>query len=172
MFLRSLGLSINAYCNPVKARNGLPLAPPSPCANPGCPELVTAGNRCPAHSKARHKQIDANRGTSTERGYDVAWRILRRAVLIRDGFRCNECGWGPELVEMCNRYRQEIPVEAVFMSLTAMQQAHEIHLHVDHIQPIAQRPDLRLEKRNLQVLCSACHAAKSMSEMRAAQTGE
>jgi 5-methylcytosine-specific restriction protein A len=43
---------------------------------------------CPAHAKA----YDAQRPTSTERGYDAEHRVWRAAVLARCGHRCVDCG--------------------------------------------------------------------------------
>ncbi len=36
--------------------------------------------------------------------------------------------------------------------------------HVDHIIPLTQRPDLALERNNLQGLCIKCHAQKTNEE--------
>lgn len=35
---------------------------------------------------------------------------------------------------------------------------------VDHIEPLARRPDLALERENLQGLCNSCHARKTRRE--------
>ena len=44
---------------------------------------------------------------------------------------------------------------------------------VDHIEPLALRPDLATVRSNLQGLCTACHALKSADERRhAAQSGQ
>lgn len=49
------------------------------CSVAGCPELCESG-RCDVHRRA----ADQARGTATERGYGVAHRAFRRAVLRRD----------------------------------------------------------------------------------------
>jgi 5-methylcytosine-specific restriction protein A len=69
-----------------------PWAPLPGCPEPGCPERVQRGaKRCAAHQpafaareQARRAAYDALRGTTTERGYGHAWRVLRDAVLQRD----------------------------------------------------------------------------------------
>ena len=37
--------------------------------------------------------------------------------------------------------------------------------HVDHIEPVVNRPDLRMDPSNWQVLCTACHSIKTAREM-------
>ncbi len=37
----------------------------------------------------------------------------------------------------------------------------EIATEVDHIKPVAQRPDMRLVRANLQALCKPCHKTKT-----------
>lgn len=37
--------------------------------------------------------------------------------------------------------------------------------HVDHKIPVVQRPDLRLDTRNLQSLCVSCHSRKTAKEV-------
>lgn len=38
---------------------------------------------------------------------------------------------------------------------------------VDHILPIAERPELQWDESNLQTLCRACHGRKTLAELRA-----
>lgn len=59
----------------------MPYAPLRPCAQPGCPALVTRG-RCPKHRLVK--------GNTTERGYGAAWRALAKWVLERDPI-CTIC---------------------------------------------------------------------------------
>lgn len=61
------------------------------------------------------------------------WREIRYRVLRDGGGRCVLCGASP---------------------------ATGAVLHVDHIEPVSKRPDLRLEYSNLQVLCEACNLGK------------
>lgn len=37
-------------------------------------------------------------------------------------------------------------------------------VEVDHVVPIRERPDLRLDMSNLQSVCHACHSAKTARE--------
>lgn len=72
-----------------RLRHPMPDRPPRPCSSPGCPALVATG-RCPTHQRALFAQQDAQRGTSTERGYGVAWRRLRAQVLAEEPL-CRAC---------------------------------------------------------------------------------
>jgi hypothetical protein len=56
------------------------------------------------------------------------YRAWRKAVLVRDGQRCRECG------------------------------AEDKPLHAHHIKPFALHPDLRLELGNGVALCVDCHS--------------
>lgn len=106
-----------------------------PCSAYGCPVLVTHG-RCPLHQQQRNVHIDDRRVSSSKRGYDAAWRRLRLAKLAED--------------PLCQ-------INTHCQHPTAASE-------VDHIIPIAARPDLRLEWSNLQSACHACHSAKTMRE--------
>jgi 5-methylcytosine-specific restriction protein A len=55
----------------------MPLSAPRPCSTPGCPELVRGRARCEGHTR----QVEAQRGTATERGYDALWRAYRLTFL-------------------------------------------------------------------------------------------
>ena len=48
-----------------------------PCTWPGCPALVSDGNRCQAHKR----QAEQQRGSAHERGYTTAWTKARAAYL-------------------------------------------------------------------------------------------
>lgn len=58
----------------------MPHALPSPCPARGCRTLTTGGP-CEVHRKARHQLVDSRRQSSSLRGYDAAWRKVRRWVL-------------------------------------------------------------------------------------------
>jgi 5-methylcytosine-specific restriction endonuclease McrA len=45
-------------------------------------------------------------------------------------------------------------------------------LEVDHVQPVANRPDLSWSLENLQVLCNVCHAQKTRAENGATELDE
>ncbi|WP_263079239.1 HNH endonuclease [Endozoicomonas sp. Mp262] len=85
-----------------------------------------------AHSYARKQRRE---GSASQRGYGAAWQKLRRAVLERDGYLCQECR------------RQGIAKTAN---------------HVDHIKAKAFGGDDSLD--NLQALCPTCHHRKSGRE--------
>jgi 5-methylcytosine-specific restriction endonuclease McrA len=62
-----------------------------------------------------------------------AWRQIRLIVLKRDGRRCVCCGATPDTGAV---------------------------MHVDHIKPRRLFPELALDEKNLQVLCSECNHGK------------
>jgi 5-methylcytosine-specific restriction protein A len=80
-------------------------------------------------------QYDAQRGSSSERGYDVRWQRLRVAFLASHPY-CNEC--------------------ARHGRVTLAQD-------VDHIVPLAQGGAV-LDESNLQALCRACHNRKTRAQ--------
>jgi 5-methylcytosine-specific restriction protein A len=71
------------------------------------------------------------RGSAAARGYDGQWRRLRLAVLAEEPL-CRLCAERGEAAEATD---------------------------VDHIIPLAVRPDLRLVRSNVRPLCSPCHRA-------------
>lgn len=111
----------------------MPSAPPRPCRQPGCPELVHAGY-CAAHESHRwdHQRC---RGTTASRGYDGHWKRVREEALRRDHYLCVLC-----LAD----YDRVTPAR-----------------DVDHIVPIEVAPELRLDLDNLQSLCRTCHRLKT-----------
>ena len=89
-----------------------------------------AGWKSPRERKAR---ADQNRGTAAERGYDETWRRLRARKLAADPFcQCDACKASGVL---------------------------ELASVVDHIVPIAERPDLRLVWSNLRSMKKEHHDA-------------
>lgn len=72
-----------------------------------------------------------------------AWRKLRNIKIIND-----------PLCEECKRNGLIVPGYAV-----------------DHLKPIAERPDLSLDYLNLQTLCQPCHSKKTISENKNAIHG-
>lgn len=87
---------------------------------------------CAAHRQARER----DRGTRHARGYDNHWLRLSRQYLAQHPW--------------CVGYPQGIHPIRVLAEVT------------DHIVPIKQRPDLRLEPSNWQSLCRACNARKAI----------
>ena len=77
-----------------------PMAPPRPCAQPGCPKLVTTGSRCPEHQRALWKSQDISRPSPSARGYGRAWQKLRQQILARDGGVCTVPGCGEAATEV------------------------------------------------------------------------
>lgn len=58
------------------------------CAVPGCPELTTS-RRCAPHQA----QVETDRGTRQQRGYDAEHMATRAALLpLAYGSRCQLCG--------------------------------------------------------------------------------
>ncbi|MCP1613985.1 5-methylcytosine-specific restriction protein A [Azospirillum lipoferum] len=92
----------------------------------------------------RKRRFDETRGTARQRGYDRDWEKLRDAVVIERGCRCEAKGCGRIVVLRKREATATAPVA-----------------HVDHIKSIADRPDLRLERSNLRVLCEPCHNART-----------
>lgn len=105
-----------------------------PCTHPGCPALLPGGGRCQAHQKAEARAYDERRGSAASRGYDATWRRLRVQFLRQNPLcECDDCGAG-----------------AIRMTLAEV---------VDHIIPIEERPDLRLDWSNLRSMSKRCHDA-------------
>lgn len=82
--------------------------------------------------------LDRRRGSAAARGYDAAWRRLRAAFLAAN-----------PLCRMCEAEGRTTAAGVV-----------------DHIRPIAERPDLRLEWSNLQSLCQPHHDRDKQREDR------
>ena len=87
----------------------------------------------PPHAIGHHpkQRYDRDRGTSAQRGYDYAWRALRISFL-RDNPLCCICA-AANIIE---------PATVA-----------------DHMQTIADRPDLRMVRSNLRPLCKPHHDA-------------
>ena len=64
----------------------MPWRAKAPCRKTGCPNLVP----CPAHPILGRWEGRPN--NSTAKGYGFQWQQVRRAVLVRDGYRCYGCG--------------------------------------------------------------------------------
>lgn len=69
----------------------MPTRPHNPCSTPGCVSRAPTGGRCETCRSRRRTIMDAQRGTSTERGYDAAWRATRLDYLTRHPW-CRLCG--------------------------------------------------------------------------------
>jgi len=108
------------------------------CAFRGCPN-TTRQRYCDEHLPLARKVWDRKRGSTTERGYDGAWKQ------VAEERRRLDCG----LCQLC------LPQGIVRASQL-----------VDHILPIHIRPDWRLEIGNTQVLCPDCHTVKTSDDMQ------
>jgi 5-methylcytosine-specific restriction protein A len=105
-----------------------------PCTHPGCSTLVPGGGRCPEHQQAATRAHDERRGSAASRGYDAVWRRLREHFLRRHPLcECEDCAGGDLRVTLA-----------------------EV---VDHVIPVAERPDLRLDPSNLRAMSKRCHDA-------------
>ena len=109
------------------------------CRFPGCGRAATE-RFCPEHrAESYRRPADRHRGTPAQRGYDHRWRKVRHWYLRREPL-CEDC-------------LDEGIVNAE-------------HLEVDHIIPIAVRPDLRLNVDNLRTLCRQHHKRKTDADKR------
>jgi 5-methylcytosine-specific restriction endonuclease McrA len=52
----------------------------------------------------------------------------------------------------------------VMDELRARQQAGGVHLQGDHIRPISEAPDLRLDAANIATRCNRCHSKRTARE--------
>ncbi len=115
------------------------LRPPRICSHPGCSALTESSDgRCPKHPRQPFAEL---RGPEKRRAYNrdqpasnrfyktTGWRKVRAEVLRRKPL-CVEC-------ERLGRVM--------------------VATLVDHIIPYRERPDLGLDRSNLQPLCHSCH---------------
>jgi 5-methylcytosine-specific restriction enzyme A len=109
-------------------------APKGFCAVAGC--SVRCRGYCPAHQRARHQVLDADRGNRHQRGYTSAWaRYSKRRLAVHPwcvGFPAGAHADAPRLAEC-----------------------------TDHIRDAVAHPDLFWEPTNHQSLCFACNARKA-----------
>ena len=62
-----------------------------PCPTRGCVNLIGRGQRlCPSCLRASRQRVDAARRPSSQRGYDVQWRKIRKQHLAENPF-CAVC---------------------------------------------------------------------------------
>jgi len=105
----------------------MPWKPQRHCTTPGCPER-TDGGPCARHRAMQMRRIDQDRGSPSERGYDVEWAERARRFLAEHPV-CVGCGG--EATVANHRIRRTL--------LVAM--------HVDD-------PDA---DRYLEPMCASCH---------------
>jgi len=124
----------------------MPDRPLRHCTMPWCPALVRSG-RCAAHAR----QVDQQRGSSTERGYDGRWRAYSQR------FRAE--------FPLCGMRPPEAP--ATSDSVCRLEGRVTAATLVDHIVPIAGGGDPRFyDASNHQALCDTCHNRKRERESR------
>ncbi|WP_137719339.1 HNH endonuclease signature motif containing protein [Methylobacillus flagellatus] len=117
----------------------MPTKPPKPCKQAGCRALVYGGAYCEDHAKQRRKQVEAQRGTSTQRGYGYKWQQASKGYLKQHPLcECEQCLAGQL------RLRQATVV--------------------DH--KIPHRGDMTLfwDRQNWQAMNKSCHDSKTARE--------
>jgi 5-methylcytosine-specific restriction protein A len=106
----------------------MPSLPKRVCG--GCGEIISGD--CPKCKKRHRKEYDRNRQSSSKRGYNVAWRRVRRAKLSKSPLcECVDCEAGKKRV---------VPASTVH-----------------HLKPIDTHPHLRLKMSNLLSMARECH---------------
>lgn len=117
----------------------MPSRPPRPCRKRGCKETtLDKSGYCETHKPEEDNWSKWQGGKSdTERGYGWSWRKLRKQVLMRDSYLCQECSRNGRTTEGCQ---------------------------VDHKTPKSQGGTDDME--NLQALCIPCHKDKTDKESR------
>lgn len=115
----------------------MPYKPARPCAASGCPILTTNKERlCDVHLQQRQQQADAQRGSSTERGYDARWQRASK-MYLREHPLCVQC-------------QEEGRVTAATV--------------VDHIIPHKGNYELFWDESNWQSSCKTHHDIKTAKE--------
>lgn len=109
----------------------MPTLPPKPCTQPGCKSYATNKGRCDEHQR----EAWAGRGSGASRGYGWAWDRLKRKILKRDGYVCQD--------------------QRVCKGLTKADE-------VDHVVPKAEGGTDAPE--NLRSICTPCHRDKTRGE--------
>jgi len=111
----------------------MPMAPRSPCLHPGCPALVSRGDkgRCPEHRKSYEQAIYRERGSAANRGYNARWSRFR--IMYLNEHPVCACGCGRGAVE------------------------------IQHLIPVTGPDDpLFYEESNLVALTKECHSRETM----------
>jgi HNH endonuclease len=134
------------------------------CSTPGCRHAAANGARC-IHCERKQK------GTAAARGYDADHRRLRILAFQRDNWRCVDCGWRPQIIVDCERVGiDDPPLEEILNDLRRAYHRGERHLHGDHILPIEERPEQRLNLDNYATRCNVCHDVRHDVRARAGGT--
>jgi 5-methylcytosine-specific restriction protein A len=123
----------------------MPRSAPTPCRQPGCPQVLATPGYCDQHRGAQHRDYGrARRGFDEELGFyrTAAWRSAR-AALLREEPLCRAC-----------RDRGRLVPATI----------------VDHVRPIKDG-GARFDAANLQPLCAPCHNRKTARETARANAG-
>ena len=119
---------------------------PAPRKCTDCPRPALPGkHQCARHVAIRTSRREVSSGPSGKRGRqhplagDKAWLDLS-AAFLNEHPRCARC---------MVKGRRNVPA-----------------VHVDHVRPVRQFPDLAYELANLQPLCRSCHGIKGAHERR------
>ena len=88
--------------------------------------------------QAKQPRLPDHREASHKRGYDATWHKLSRMVRMEE--------------PLCRHCLREGRVTAATL--------------VDHIVPLSLSPELRLDRGNLQALCSRCHSFKTQADLK------
>jgi 5-methylcytosine-specific restriction endonuclease McrA len=116
----------------------MPTAPKRPCCQSGCAGFAVNAGYCD-HHQTKIKQVDRQRGTSHQRGYDSRWRKARLLFL--------------ELHPLCIKCSND---DHRVVAATV----------VDHILPHKGDQHLFWSQSNWQSLCKSHHDQKTATEDR------
>ncbi len=97
------------------------------CGEQGCKTLVSSGRYCENHKRKKKDKPVYSKNKSFYR--TRVWKDLKDECYERDKGCCRRCG------------------KFIFGK----------RAHGHHIEPIDQRPDLKLDPDNIMTLCSKCH---------------
>lgn len=127
------------------------------CAWATCQRIANTGRYCADHAKAADERKRNNRKHYDRRQYDSEYNAQRTAL---------EAFYGRKAWRSA---RADVLRTEPLCRMCAHANRTTAATIVDHIQPLKARPDLALERTNLQPLCRPCHHIKTQQD--AAATG-
>lgn len=117
----------------------MPVRPPSLCAQPGCPKLVTTG-KCQEHKTQGMRYRDSKRGSGYQRGWTSEWAAFRKKYLTEHPLcECPEC-------EALPVWRRDIATE------------------IDHIDGTGRNGPRAYDPTNLMAMSKRHHSQKTYRE--------
>ena len=120
----------------------MPYAPRTSCGHQPCPTLVPRGESyCGAHQRDQNREYNDHRRPASHRFYQ-----------------------SPEWRKLRGEAMRVLGKRCVSCGSTD-------RIHVDHVIPISERPDLALELRNLRPLCQRCHNRARVRGRRIEKSG-